>query len=82
MDSEQVKSLIEAGFDDCEVIVEGGDSKYQVTVVSEAFSGLNPVKQQQLVYACLNEHIKDGSIHAVTMKLHTLEEWTKAKRFM
>ena len=82
MDSEQVKSLIEAGIEGCEVIVEGSGSKYQLTVASDAFAGLGPVKKQQLVYACLNEHIKDGSIHAVTMKLHTLEEWTKAKRFM
>jgi len=82
MDSDQVKNLIEAGIDDCEVIVEGGESKYQVTVASDAFAGLSPVKKQQLVYACLNEQIKDGSIHAVTMQLHTLEEWAKAKRFM
>ena len=82
MDSERVKSLIEAGIKDCEVIVEGSGNNYQVTVASEAFSGLNPVKKQQLVYACLNEQIKDGSIHAVTMQLHTLEEWAKAKRFM
>lgn len=82
MDSEQVKSLIEAGIDNCEAIVEGSGSNYQLTVVSEAFAGLTPVKKQQLVYACLNEQIKNGSIHAVTMQLHTPEEWVKAKRFL
>lgn len=82
MDSEQVKSFIEAGIKDCEAIVEGSGSNYQLTVISQAFADLTPVKKQQLVYACLNEQIKDGSIHAVTMQLHTPEEWAKAKRFM
>ena len=82
MDSDQVKNLIEAGLASSEVIVEGSGSSFQLTVVSESFAGLSPVKKQQLVYACLNDQIKDGSIHAVTMQLHTPEEWEKAKRFM
>lgn len=82
MDSDQVKNLIETGLVTNEVIVEGSGSSFQLTVVSDSFAGLTPVKKQQLVYACLNEQIKDGSIHAVTMQLHTPEEWEKARRFV
>ncbi len=53
----------------------------QLTIVSEAFAGLSPVKKQQLVYQCLNPLIADGTLHAVNMKTLTPEEWEKAKRF-
>lgn len=75
MDAEQVKALVEAGFDDADVTVQGGGGKFQVRVVSPAFVGLTTVRKQQLVYACLNDAIGDGSIHAVEMATLTPEEW-------
>ena len=38
-----------------------------ITVVSEQFDGLSRVKRQQLVYACLNDKIASGEIHAVNI---------------
>lgn len=77
MNSEQIKSLVNAQLQGCEVIVEGDGGHYQVNAIGEVFESLNVVKRQQLIYACLNEHIASGEIHALTIKAYTPEEWSK-----
>ena len=78
MDSEQIKQLLDVELSQSEVTVEGGDGKYLVTVVSNLFDGLNAVKRQQRIYQVLNEHISSGAIHAITMRLFTVEEFNAA----
>ena len=46
MNPEEVKALVEAGFDDADVAVEGGGDRFQIRVISTAFEGLMPVKKQ------------------------------------
>ena len=75
MDELIVKTLVEAHFGGCEVIVKGEGSHYDITVIGEIFAGLRPVKKQQLVYAALNDQIADGSIHAVNIATYTPDEW-------
>ncbi|MBT7333166.1 MAG: BolA/IbaG family iron-sulfur metabolism protein [Gammaproteobacteria bacterium] len=41
-----------------------------IELVSERFVGLSRVKKQQAVYACIQEFIADGRLHAVTIKAH------------
>tara|TARA_B110000858_G_scaffold83014_2_gene96209 strand:- start:10443 stop:10679 length:237 start_codon:yes stop_codon:yes gene_type:complete len=74
LDASQITTLLDAGLIECQVTVDGGDGKYLVTVVGDVFEGLNAVKRQQTIYKILNEHIKSGSIHAVTMSLMTVAE--------
>jgi len=80
VNAEQVQVLVEAGFDDAEVAVQGEGGKFQVRVVSSAFEGLTTVRKQQLVYACLNEAIGNGSIHAVEMATYTPEQWAELQQ--
>lgn len=80
MNAEDVKVLVEAGIEGADVAVEGGGDRFQIRVVSDAFEGLMPVKKQQLVYGCINQHITDGTIHAVSIKTFTRAEWDKAQR--
>ena len=75
MDSDQIKQLLDGELSQSEITVEGGDGKYLVTVVSNLFDGLNAVKRQQRIYQVLNEHISSGAIHAITMRLFTVEEF-------
>jgi acid stress-induced BolA-like protein IbaG/YrbA len=42
--------------------------------VSSAFAGLARVRRQQAVYACIQQVIADGSLHAVTMRVLTPDE--------
>ncbi|AFT71835.1 MULTISPECIES: BolA family protein [Alcanivoracaceae] len=80
MNPEDVKALVEAGFDDAEVAVDGGGDRFLIRVVSDAFEGLMPVKKQQLVYGCINQAIADGTIHAVSIQTYTRAEWEKAQK--
>ena len=74
MDASQIATELNAELFDCQVTVDGGDGKYQVTVIGDVFEGLNAVKRQQTIYKILNEHITSGAIHAVTMSLITVTE--------
>ena len=80
MNPEEVKALVEAGFDDADVAVEGGGDRFQIRVISTAFDGLMPVKKQQLVYATINEQIQSNTIHAVQIITYAPAEWEKAQK--
>ncbi|MDN2661352.1 BolA family protein [Neptunomonas phycophila] len=75
MQAEEVKQIIESHLSDAEVMTAGEGCDFQVTVISPQFAGLMPVKKQQLVYQCLNEYIANGTIHALTIKTYTPEQW-------
>ena len=75
VDAAQVRALVEAHLEDCEVTVQGEGSRYDITVVGDVFAGLRPVKKQQLVYGALREQIADGSIHAVNISTYSPDEW-------
>lgn len=59
------------------VKVEGDGHHYQLTVVGDVFSNQSAVARQQWVYAKLKDLITAGSLHAITMKTFTKEEWEK-----
>jgi acid stress-induced BolA-like protein IbaG/YrbA len=70
----EIKQLLDAALSGADVEVLGGEGKYQVTIVSSVFEGLNRVKRQQSVYKVLNSQIQSGAIHAVSMILNTPQE--------
>ncbi|MEX1222844.1 MAG: BolA family protein [Idiomarina sp.] len=80
MDSEQIEKLLNDALDLTEVLVKTDGSHATITVVGEAFEGLSRVKQQQLVYRPLNEHIASGAIHAVSIKAYTPTQWQREKK--
>ena len=75
MTTEEIKTIIEAGIPGATAFVTGGDGKFEATVISQAFEGLPMVKEHQLVYSTINEHIASGALHALTIKAYTPEEW-------
>ncbi|PIE24004.1 MAG: cell division protein BolA [Neptuniibacter caesariensis] len=80
MQAEQVKQILESQLDNCTVMTAGEGCDFQVTVIGEVFAGLRPVKSQQMVYACLNEYIANGAIHALTIKTYTPEQWAASQK--
>lgn len=75
MQAEDVKQVIESQLEDSQVMTAGEGCNFEITVISNQFAGLTPVKKQQLVYACLTKQIASGDIHAVTIKTYTPEQW-------
>lgn len=52
----------------------GRESHFKITLVSEDFNGLMPVKRHQKIYALLAEE-KAESVHALALHLYTPKEW-------
>ncbi len=64
-------------FADAQVAVTdrtGTMDHYQVTVVSEAFEGVNLLNRQRMVYKALSDPMGDGRIHALELSLATPAE--------
>ncbi|OED35417.1 hypothetical protein AB833_29740 [Chromatiales bacterium (ex Bugula neritina AB1)] len=55
--------------------VTGDGSKFEALVISDSFNSLSTLKRHKLVYAVLDEHIKTGAIHALSIKAFTADEW-------
>ena len=79
MDPKEIEVRLKDAIDLTEVHVTGENSHYQVIAVGEVFADLSRVKQQQLIYAPLQDKIADGSIHALTIKAYTPEKWRREK---
>ncbi|QOL26908.1 BolA family transcriptional regulator [Thalassotalea sp. LPB0316] len=81
MDADQIKALINNALSLDELHVSFDGSQAKVIAVSDMFSDMSRVKKQQAVLAPLSAAIKDGSIHAVSVKTFTTEQWQRDKMF-
>jgi acid stress-induced BolA-like protein IbaG/YrbA len=79
VDAQQIKQLIQSQLPDSEVFPSGEGCNFRVTVVSEVFAGMMPVKKQQLVYSYLTKYITDGRIHAIGIKTYTPQQWQQQR---
>jgi len=77
MQVDEVKIILENNIkvDSLDVAFEGNHVK--IVIVSNDFEGLSTLKRQQRVYACLQDAISSGAIHAVHMKTYTPDQWSK-----
>lgn len=75
MQPNEIKALLDAGLENCDVLVESEGSHFDILVIGEVFAGMRPVQKQQLVYGVLQEQIASGSIHAVNIRTFTASEW-------
>lgn len=81
MDVEQIKALINDALNLDELHVSFDGSQCKVIAVSDIFAEMSRVKKQQVIYAPLSEKIKEGAIHAVSIKTFTTEQWQRDKMF-
>lgn len=82
MQAEDIKKILEESLDLNEVHVMGEGSHFQILAVSDNFDGMSRVKKQQMIYAPLNEHIADGTLHALSIKTFNQEQWQKDKKLL
>lgn len=72
--------LVEKAIADSQVEVTGDGSKFEARVISDSFNELSTIKRHKLVYAVLDEHIKSGAIHALSIKAFTKSEWEASSK--
>ena len=68
---DEILQRLQNRFSDAQIDVQVDGNKALLVVVSTEFADLNRVKKQQAVYACVQDLIADGSLHAVTIKAET-----------
>ncbi len=79
MQADEIKRLIEDAIPGAEAIVKGEGDHFEAIVISEAFAGLNMVKQHQMVYAALGDAFQ-GQLHALSLHTYSPEEWAEHPR--
>lgn len=72
--------LVEQAIAGSEAEITGDGSKFEARVISNSFEGLSTLKRHKLVYAILDEHIKSGAIHALSIKTYTQSEWSEVAK--
>jgi len=78
MQPEEIKQMIEAGLSGAQAQVYSNDNThFEAVVICPAFADQRMVKQHQMVYATLGNHIQSNHIHALSLKTYTPEEWDK-----
>lgn len=75
MQTETIKQLIEAGLPGSEVTVEGDGAHFTALVIYSEFAGKSRIQKQQMVYDTVKAELLDGSLHALSLKTLTPEEW-------
>jgi acid stress-induced BolA-like protein IbaG/YrbA len=75
MQPEKIKQLIEAGLPDATAQVDGDGAHFNAIVVCPQFAGKSRIQKQQLVYDTVKPELLDGSLHALSVKTFTPDEW-------
>lgn len=75
MKPEEIKNLIEIGLPKTQAVIEGDGTHFNAIVISPAFYGKSRLQKQQLVYDTVREKLLDGTLHALSIKTYTPEEW-------
>jgi len=72
--TDKIRQLIEQGMQTESVEVSGGEGKYVAEVISQEFADLSLFKRHKRVYACVNDEITSGELHALTIVAKTPAE--------
>ena len=71
---ETIKKILTDNISDSKVLVEGGDAKFTVNIVSDIFLDKSIIDRHKVIYSLLDKYIKTGEIHALTIKASTTNE--------
>lgn len=79
METQEIERILKEALQLDEVYVQGENAHYGVIAVSDQFAGLSKVKQQQIIYAPLLDHISSNEIHALSIRTYTVEKWKRER---
>ncbi|UDG81490.1 Acid stress protein IbaG [Candidatus Profftia lariciata] len=75
MTNNEIKDILMHALFLQEVYVTLQSNHVHIIAIDKRFFGISPVKQQQIIYAPLMQYIADKSIHALSIKVFTPQEW-------
>ena len=74
MNPEEIVQRIQAEYPDAIVETDGADCNFSVTIVSQAFYGLNPIQRQRPVMALFKDDTSSGALHVLSITAKTPAE--------
>jgi acid stress-induced BolA-like protein IbaG/YrbA len=75
MDTEAIQAMIKSGLPDSTVTVSGDGRHFEALIISASFEGMNLLARQRYVYNTLGDNIRNGNIHALSIRAKTPSEW-------
>jgi len=76
MDASAIEQAIVQAIPDAQVFLEGEGCNFTAIVISDEFQDLSLVKRQQRVLQPVSHWISSGALHAFSLKVYTVEEWS------
>ncbi len=76
MEAVEIESLIKRAVPDADVEIEGADCAFSATVISPSFHGVSLLSRQRRVLSAVNDLLRSGELHAMTVMPFTPQEWT------
>ena len=72
----EIQELLQEKISAAEVIVTSDDGRhFEATIITDAFINKKTIERQKIVYGVIGSHITSGSIHALSLKTFTQQEW-------
>jgi acid stress-induced BolA-like protein IbaG/YrbA len=81
MTNEEIAGLLKSELTLADVKVKSEGSHFQIIAIDDRFEEMPRVKKQQLIYGPLAQQIEDGTMHAITIKTFTVDQWKREKIF-
>ncbi len=75
METNVIKDMIEQGLNGATASVTGDGSHFEAIVISEEFAGKSRLAQHRMVYATLGDGVENGTIHALSIRTFTPDQW-------
>lgn len=75
MDTNEIESRIYAIYPESDISLEGEDCSFSLTIVCDEFHGMSSLQRQQKIYSAVDDLLKNGRLHALSIKAYTLSEW-------
>lgn len=75
MNDAQIETQILNDLPGAAIEVSGEECSFEVVVISEQFEGLTTMKRQQRILGLFKDVLQTGSLHALTVKAYTFDEW-------
>lgn len=80
MQVDRIKELIENKLIGAQVLVEGDGAHFSAIVIAEVFANKSRIAKQQMVYDAVRQELLDGTLHALSVKTYTPEEWESLQK--
>ena len=78
----EVERLLRQALPLDELYIKSEGSHFEVIAVSADFTDMSRVKRQQAINGPLMELIAQNTIHALTVKTFTPEQWARERKFI